>query len=73
MERAEKEIARQIGSQTRSPIQTDESYISTSYSVSLPRLVTVLDGAAPQPQASLLPQPQGISSLFQSFCSLSEE
>ena len=31
--------------------------------IGLPRLDVLLDSAAPQPQASLLPQPQGISSL----------
>ena len=41
--------------------------------IGLPRLDVLPDSDAPQPQASLLPQPQGISSLFQSFCSLSEE
>ena len=31
--------------------------------IGLPRLDALPDGATPQPQASLLPQPQGISSL----------
>ena len=36
-----------------------------------PRLDVLPDGAAPQPQASLLPQPQGISSLYLTSLSFS--